>query len=219
MTGLSLKLFCSKVIGFGLAGALAVLVSAAFSAQVTLPRAPGCPSIPELPASAAQAGDLACLSQSQRSELLSRPVKDTILTPLDRDHHHLAALHRIKAREAEALAVADPTGGDALVAYLDGRAIESMRTQALQNEERAIARLQSRNRISSTDLKAATKAATDWIRRQPGRELPLDYQQRVIEAAETLLEQSDELQRHIDTRNELNRIFDQEVKRVQTLRG
>ncbi len=217
--GHSMKQACSKVIGIALAGALAVLVSAAFSAQVTLPRAPGCPSIPQLPASAAQAGDLACLSQSQRAELLSRPIRNTILTPLDRDYHHLAALHQIKAREAEALAVADPTGGDALVAYLDGRAIESMRTQALQDAERAIERLQSRSRVSSTDLKAASKAATDWIRRQPGRELPVDYQHRIIDAAEALLAQSDELQRHIDTRNELNRIFDREVKRVQSLRG
>lgn len=217
--GHSIKQFCSKTIGIALAGALAVLVSAAFSAQVTLPRLPGCPSIPELPASASQAGDLACLSQSQRSELLSRPIRNTILTPLDRDYHHHAALHQIKAREAEALAVADPTGGDALVAYLDGRAIESMRTQALLDAERAIARLQSRNRISSTDLKVATKAATDWIRNQPGRELPVDYHQRILDAAEALLAQSDELQRHIDTRNELNSIFDREVKRVQSLRG
>ena len=150
-----MKQICWRTAGVALAGTLGLLVSAAFSEQLPLPRTVDCNPAPGLGAAVAEAGDLRCLSQSKRVALLMHPVAQAVLAPLDRDYRLHSALHQLKAREAEALAVADPAASHALKAYLDRRAIESSRSEALRDAERELARSQSRLLQLSTDLNAA----------------------------------------------------------------
>ena len=211
-----MKVICSQCIGVAFVGAF--LISAAVIAQSSLPRPAECRSAPELPAGA-DVGDLDCLPQAKRVELLTQPVGQAALAPLDRDYRLHSALHRLKAREAEALAVADPSASHPLDAYLTGRAIESRRSKALRDTKRELASSQVRMVSMSVTLVIATKSATNWIRRQPGRDLPPAYRQRIVVAAAVILAENGWRQRLADACEKVNRDFDRRQRRVLTLRG
>jgi hypothetical protein len=208
---------CSKTIGLG-ACTLAFLMTAAFSAQGPGQRPGHCKPSQGLE-SAADDGDLRCLSQAKRVELLSQPIEQAVLAPLDRDYHRHSALHHLKAQEAEALATADPQAGHPLDAYLGGRAVESMRSQALSDAVWAISRSETRILLLGVDLKASTRRATDWIRRQPGRDLPAAYRQRILNAAEAILSEYSRLELRSAERDEINQVFDHALQRVLTQQG
>lgn len=227
---------CSRAVSLATGGAFAFLMTAALCAQAPTPRPVECKPVPGVLAaidvlsafnvlsafdvlSATDPQTLACLTQSKRVELLTRPLAPAVLAPLGRDYRLHSALHQLKAREAEALANADPSTRHPLAAYLDGRAIESMRSQALMDTEREIVRSQSRILFLGIELKAATQAATDWLHRQPGRDLPAAYRQRIVRVAAAILAEDDLLALRNAERDEVNRVFDGELYRVLTLQG
>jgi hypothetical protein len=211
-----MKVHCSKYIAVAFAGAF--LISAALCAQSPLLHPAQCRSAPGL-AAGTGIDDLDCLPQARRVELLSQPVEQAGLLPLDRDYRLHSALHQLKAQEAEALAVPDSSATHALDAYLNGRAIESRRSKALRDTRRELARSQARMVRMSANLVIATKAATDWIRRQPARDLPPAYRQRIVTAATAILTENDRRQRLAETCEEVNQDFDRRLRRVLTLRG
>jgi hypothetical protein len=196
--------------------ALAVsLLSAVISAQAALPTPSGCsPAAVDVPAAGA---DLGCLARSRRVDLLSRIVEPAVIAPLNREYQLHSALHRWKARESEALAV--PASNGHLAAYLDGRTIEAQRSEALKEIEHAIVRSESRILLLGADLRIASRAATQWIHRQPGRPLPPAYLQRIVAAADVILAEDRLLWAGREKRSEVNRAFDQELERVLTLQG
>lgn len=196
--------------------ALAVsLLSAVISAQAALPSPSGCRSAAvTVPAAGA---DLGCLAHSRRLDLLSRIVEPAVIAPLNREYQLHSALHRWRARESQALAV--PASNGHLAAYLDGRTIESQRSQALKEIEQAIVQSKARILLLGADLKVASRAATQWIHRQPGRPLPAAYLQRIVVAADVILAEDRLLRARREERSDVNRAFDQELERLLTLQG
>ena len=69
------------------------------------------------------------------------------------------------------------------------------------------------------DLRAATRPATRWISRQPGRGVPAAYLERIMVAADAILTESAALRAHYAQRDALNRHFDDELERVLTMQG
>jgi hypothetical protein len=197
-----------------LAFALPLLV-AVLSAHAALPARDSCSmAVATVPGGATELG---CLPHATRVELLTRIVEPAVIAPLNRDYQLYSALHRWKARESEALAV--PASNGHLAAYLDGRTIESQRSQALKESEQAIVRSEARILLLGADLKVASRAATQWIHRQPGRALPASYLQRIVDAAEAIMAEDKLLQAHRDERDDVNRTFDHQLQRVLTLQG
>lgn len=203
---------CSTIFGLAVVGA-STLVAAATLYMPTQDAGPAaCRNASHLPAGAP--ADLQCLSQSKRVELLSRPLGPPVIPTQGGDYRLHSALHRLKAREAEALAVADTDRRDSLAAYLNGRTIEAMRSDALRDAEAAIVRSSKRVLLLGVELKAATRAANDWISRQPGRELPGSYRQRIVHAAQAIHAEHRLLALQSTARDEVNRVFDREVHRI-----
>lgn len=157
---------------------------------------------------------LACVPQARRVELLEQPPKPTVVSSLTGAHRLSSALHQWKAKEAEALAVPALEDRNPLDAYLEGRTIESMRREALADVQRAILDAQARVLYLATDFKAATNAASDWIRRQPGRDLPPAYRDRIVKSAAAILVASRDLEAHDTERKRLDRHFDEALERI-----
>lgn len=202
--------------GLVLAATLSLL-TAVISAHAALPKPSGCTRLAEaLPSSA---DDLGCVSHTLRIDLLNRNVAPAVIAPLNREYQLHSALHRWKAKEAAALAVPADVGNNPLASYLDGRAIESLRSEALKGSQRALAQADARILLLGADLKAASRAATQWIHRQPGRDLPSSYVQRIIDAADAILD-TDRLRRAgTEERDEINRRFDLKLQQVLTMQG
>lgn len=170
-------------------------------------------------AASAAPAQLACLSDQQRVDLLSKPVAPALLPPLAREHQLQSALHRWKASEAQALAVPPSNRPGALAAYLGGREIEALRTESLRDMQAEIIRAEARILQLGVDFRAATQLATRWIHRQPGRGVPAAYLERIVTAADAILAEGNALQGHYEQRDALNRYFDEQVDRVLTLPG
>ena len=200
------------------------LFSTTFPAQGALPRQPGCQPV-ELAGSIAPAGgsELACLSGARRTELLGLPVAagliPPLIPPLARELELQGALHRWKALEAEALAVPKTDRPDALAAYLQGRRLEALRSDALKETEAAIVEAQARILKLGMDFRAATRLATRWIHRQPGRGVPAEYLERIMIAADAILWEDTALKARYEVRDTLNRHFDEQLERVLTMEG
>ncbi len=193
---------------------VASLITTPLSAQAGLPAVATCiPAAPGLLAST-DVDDLDCLPQARRVELLTLPVETPVLPPLARVNRLQIALHQLKAEESEALAVADPSAGRALDAYLEGREIESKRSAATRRPRRELARSRSRMMRMSADLVIAATAATDWVHRQPGRDLPPDYRQRVVFAAAAILAEDVRRRDLASACDELDREFDRKLRHV-----
>ena len=197
------------------------LFSSTFPAQAALPGHPGCkPSdAPRGAVAPPGSGELACLSGAERVDLQTRPAFQALIPPLAREQRLQSALLRWKAREAQALAVPRADGQDALAAYLEGRELESLRSQALKETEAAIVQAEARILQLGVDLRAATTPATRWISRQPGRGVPAAYLERIMVAADAILTESAALRAHYAQRDALNRHFDDELERVLTMQG
>ena len=215
-----MKVIRSRRSDVAIAVAGACLISASLFAQGPWPRllhGSECGSAPG-PAADADVGDLNCLPQAKRVELLTQPVAQAALAPLDRDYRLHSALHQLKAREAEALAMADPSASHPLDAYLSGRAIESRRSHALRETRQELARSQRRVVSMSANLMIATRAATDWIRRQPGRDLPPAYRKHIMAAAAAILAENGRRQSLAEACEEVDRDFDRKLNQTLTLR-
>jgi len=200
------------------------LFSTTFPAQAALPRQSGCQPA-DLSGGVAPAGgsELACLSGAERTELLGRVVSPglipPLIPPLPRERELRSALHRWKALEAEALAVPMEDRPDALAAYLQGRRIEALRSDALKDTEAAIVDAQARILKLGLDFRAATRLATRWIHRQPGRGVPSEYLERIMIAADAILSEDTTLKARYEERDMLNRHFDEQLERVLTMEG
>lgn len=157
---------------------------------------------------------LACVPPERRAALLEQPPKPTVISSLTGAQRLSNALQQWKAKEAEALAVPPLDERNPLDAYLEGRAIETLRSEALADVQRAILDAQARVLLLATDFKAATQAAGDWIRRQPGRDLPPAYRDRIMKAAAAILVASRELRAHDAERARLDRHFDEALERI-----
>jgi hypothetical protein len=204
---------------------LAPLAAAAVAVTAGLPATAAFAPLPPAPAACAnpraaadlqgdEAAALACVSQARRVELLEQPPKPTVISSITGAHRLSSALHHWKAKEAEALAVPALEERNPLDAYLEGRTIESMRREALAEVQRAILDAQARVLYLATDFKAATHAAGDWIRRQPGRDLPPAYRERIVKAAAAILVASRDLEMHDTERARVDRHFDEALERV-----
>ncbi len=202
----------------GLALAIVVsLLSALISAHAAMPMQSGCSPLAEaLPFGAA---DLGCLPHSRRVELLSRNVEPAVIAPLNREYRLHSALHRWKAKEAEALAIPPADRRNPLAAYLESRTIEAQRSEALKDAQQAMRRAEARILLLGADLKVASRAATQWIHRQPGRELPASYLRRIVDAADAILEEDRLRRARAEDLDEINRRFDLQLQQVLTLQG
>lgn len=203
--------------------ALAIMLSLCSTsphAVAALPRHPACKPV-DKPGEAAPGGsaDLACLSGTERVELLDRPVAPALIPPFARERRLQNALHRWKAREAQALATPQPERQDALAAYLEGREIEALRSDALKDTEAAIVRAETRILQLGVDFRATTQLATRWINRQPGRSVPGVYLERIVTAADAILAEAVALRIHHVERDAINRYFDEQLERVLTMQG
>lgn len=194
------------------------LFSTNFSAQAALPQA-GCLAVPADTAALPRAADLACLSGIDRAELPDRSSLPALIPPFARERRLQGALQRWKALEAEALAVPKHERPDALAAYLQGRQIETSRSDALKDTEAAIVQSEARILQLGVDFRAATHLATRWIHRQPGRGVPAAYLERIVNAADAILAEDMALQARYQERDALNRHFDEQLEQALTLAG
>jgi hypothetical protein len=196
------------------------LLSSSSPALAALPGHPACKPV-DNPGGSAPAGarDLACLSGAERVELLDRSVALTLIPPLGRERSLQNALHRWKAREAQALATPKPERQDALAAYLEGREIEALRSEALKETQAAIVRAEARILQLGVDFRATTQLATRWIHRQPGRGVPGAYLERIVSAADAILAETMALQMRYAERDALNRHYDEQLEHVLTMQG
>jgi hypothetical protein len=205
---------------FCLAMAVLLPLSTTFSAQAALPRQPGChPADLAHAADPARGTDLACLSGTERADLLSRSPVPALIPPLARERQLQSALHLWKALEAEALAAPKHDRPDALAAYLQGRQLETVRSDALKETQAAIVQSEARILQLGLDFRAATQLATRWIHRQPGRGVPSAYLERIVVAADAILAEDSALRVRYEERDALNREFDEQLERVLTLQG
>jgi len=196
------------------------LFSTTFSAQAALPRQPGCDAdSSEVGTPPRSAADLACLSGIDRAELPGRSALPALIPPLARERQLQSALQRWKALEAEALAAPRQERPDALAAYLQGRQIETSRSDALRDTEAAIVQSEARILQLGVDFRAATHLATRWIHRQPGRGVPAAFLGRIVTAADAILAEDTALQARYQERDALNRHFDEQLEQVLTLAG
>ena len=197
--------------------ALLPLFATTFSAQAALPRQPACHPA-ELLDAPARTADFACLGGEQ-AETPGGPSLPALIPPLARERQLQGALQRWKALESEALAVSNEDRPDALAAYLHGRQIESRRSDALKGAEAAIVQSEARILQLGVDFRAATRLATRWIHRQPGRGVPAAYLERIVTAADAILAEDLALKVRYQERDALNRHFDEQLERVLTLAG
>ncbi len=195
------------------------LFSTTFSAQAALPLQPGCQAGAADAGSLPGAADLACLGAMDHAELPGRSSLPALIPPLARERRLQSALQRWKALEAEALAVPKQERPDALAAYLQGRQIETSRSDALKDTEAAIVQSEARILQLGVDFRAATHLATRWIHRQPGRGVPAAYLERIVTAADAILAEDMALQSRYQERDALNRHFDEQLEQVLTLAG
>ena len=106
-----------------------------------------------------------------------------------------------------------------MAAYLQGRRIEALRSDALKDTEAAIVDAQARILKLGLDFRAATRLATRWIHRQPGRGVPSEYLERIMIAADAILSEDTTLKARYEERDMLNRHFDEQLERVLTMEG
>jgi hypothetical protein len=203
--------------------AMAIVLSLLSSTSPTLaalPGHPGCKPVNNHGDSApAGSRDLACLSGAERVELLNRSAAPALIPSFSREQSLQNALHRWKAREAQALATPKPERQDALAAYLEGREIEALRSDALKDTQAAIDRAEAQILHLGVDFRATTQLATRWIQRQPGRGVPGAYLERIVTAADAILAETVALQMRYEERDALNRHFDEQLERVLTMQG
>jgi hypothetical protein len=196
------------------------LLSLSSPTLAALPGQPACKPVGK-PGDFAPAGspDLACLSGAERVELLNRVAAPALVPSFARERSLQNALQRWKAREAQALATPKPERQDALAAYLEGREVEALRSDALKETQAAIVRAEARILQLGVDFRATTQLATRWIHRQPGRGVPGAYLERIVTTADAILAQTVALQMHYEERDALNRHFDEQLERVLTMHG
>ncbi|MGE0797885.1 MAG: hypothetical protein AB7G13_27005 [Lautropia sp.] len=106
-----------------------------------------------------------------------------------------------------------------LLTFEDEQALEAIRRRTLAEIDHEIVYATQRILASDRELKAAQKAVEAWRAEKPGRVVPFSMQQRVTDAANSILADNALITDRASERERLNARFDADALRLRELLG
>ncbi len=161
-----------------------------------------------------------CARRTMRELNNDGTVRRVIPPPLTKDQEReQARLERLRQDEEWARKVQQSRDRNLLLTFEDEHALESMRRRGLADIDHEIRLATHRILTIDKELKAAQQAAETWKSERPGRPMPFAYQQRITDAANSILAEDALITDRKAERERFNSRFDADAKRLRELLG
>jgi Domain of unknown function (DUF4124) len=162
----------------------------------------------------------ACARRPMRELNPDGSLRRTIQPPLTKEQEHEQAAREKQRQEALwARRVQQARDRNLLLMFEDEGALESMRRRGLADIDHEIRLATQRILSLDKELKLAQDAAEEWKRANPRKQLPFTFQQRITDAANSILAEDALVRDRNAERERVNSRFDADARRLRELLG
>jgi hypothetical protein len=162
----------------------------------------------------------ACARQPVRELNADGSLRRVIAPPLTREQEREEnAREKQRQEEAWARRIQQARDRNLLLTFEDERALEAMRRRGLSDLDNEIRLATQRILSLDKELKAAQEAAAGWSAQHPRKRLPFSYQQRITDAANSILAEDALIADRHAERQRIDSRFEADAKRLRELLG